>query len=232
MKILGIDTSTKSFSTCICEEARILYEITGDRIFSSDIKSGNFFLVVHDLINGVEKIDAIALTIGPGMFTSLRVGLALAKGLFLSRRIPICAVNTLEVIAYTVAFSNFIDSNYLIAPVMEAFQKEIFVALFKSHRRISKDLVFKPEDFLKFAWEKYKEEKIIIAGPGVQLLKDFAQGKDKNRIIISESPLFCPSASKVVLTALRRIKMGIFDDPELLEPHYIKKTSAEAKLKE
>ncbi|MCX7994231.1 MAG: tRNA (adenosine(37)-N6)-threonylcarbamoyltransferase complex dimerization subunit type 1 TsaB [candidate division WOR-3 bacterium] len=229
MKILGIDTSTTVFSVCLSEDNKILYEVVRERTYWYNQSDGNLFNLIKNLMNTSEKIDAIALTIGPGMFTSLRVGLAIAKGLYLSRNIPICGVNTLEVIANSLQIPDFIKDEYIISPVMEAFQKEIFTAFFTRRERVSKDLIFTPEEFFKFIRHKFNRKKIIAIGPGVKLIKNQLSGGSGQKIFFNDSPLFYPSSAKVVFSALPKIKNGIFDNPELLEPHYIKRTSAESK---
>lgn len=228
MKILGIDTSTNIFSVCICDDDSIIYEIKRDRAFNPDTGNARFFSAVKELIDnmGKETIDAIALSIGPGMFTSLRVGLALAKGLHISMNIPICGVNTLEAIAESFLSLEIIKSekNILCVPVMVAFQGEIFVAFFNHKGRIREDHTCNPDGLIEIVKHSIKDRKVFAIGPGAGILK--AHKLPKNLVII-DSQLFFPSSSKVVHTALPRIRKGAFDNPELLEPHYIKKTSAE-----
>lgn len=233
MKILGIDTSTSAFSICVFNDNKIFYELRQERAFIKDTKDAGIFSAVQELLNNIEneKIDAIALSIGPGMFTSLRVGLALAKGLHISRNIPVCGVNTLDVIAHS--FFSFFDvinkeKNILCASIMEAFQGELFVAFYNHKTKIGQDIVCNPFELITFIDRKFKNKKIIAIGPGVKILGEHKIIKNtKNNLNVIDSHLFYPSASKVVYAAFSKIKSGVFDDPENLEPYYIKKTSAE-----
>ncbi len=238
MKILGIDTSSTIFSICLVEEEKILYELRCERSFYKNSKDAGFFSNLKYLLEAMNnpQIDAIAITIGPGMFTSLRVGLAFAKGLYLSRNIPIYTVNTLELIAVSfpgIILKNKIDGRIIIAPVINAFQNEIYVAFYKRHKRIGQDLLITPDFLIKYINNKFKQkDTIIILGPGVQILKQhstFAKFiKKSEQIILLDAELFFPSAAKAITTALPRIRKKEYDSPELLEPYYIKKTSAEA----
>ncbi len=83
MKILGIETSSPLFSLCINEDGTILYEIRKNRLADEKRRDAQFFTEAKRLIDyfGRDNIGAIAISIGPGMFTSLRVGLGLAKDL-------------------------------------------------------------------------------------------------------------------------------------------------------
>jgi len=236
LKILGIDTSTTAFSICVFEDNKILYELRCERAFINDQKDAGLFSAIQELLNNMENetIDGIALSIGPGMFTSLRVGLALAKGLYFSRNIPLCGVNTLDVIAHSFYLLDLVNKgkNIIIASVMEAFQGEVFVAFYNHGAKIDQDMVFNPGALINFIERNFKNKKIIAIGPGVKILAGHKMKKNaKNKLYIIDSYLFHPSASKVVYTAFSKIKAGDFDDPENLEPYYIKKTSAEQRGK-
>lgn len=234
MRILGIDTSTTTFSLCIFDDNKLLYELNRERAFSKETKDAGLFFALQELMYYMENepIHAIALSIGPGMFTSLRVGLALAKGLHISRNIPLCGVNTLEVIAQPFLSLGFIknEKGIICAPVMEAFQGEIFVAFYNQKTKIGNDLVCNPSEFINNINKNFKNKKVIAIGPGVKVLTQFKMaGVMKKNLHIIDSHFFYPSSSKVVCAALKKIKMGCFDDPENLEPYYIKKSSAELK---
>lgn len=238
MKILGIDTSLTIFSVSVVENDKILYELRCERSFYRNRRDGGFFSTIKHLleITNSAQLDAIVLTIGPGMFTSLRVGLAFAKGLYLSQHIPIYAINTLEVIAKSfpgIFFKN--KGRVIITPVINAFQNEIYVAFYNHRRRISPDLLITPDCFIKHISSKFKQEDIIIIiGPGAQILKQKTTSvkliRKSKRIILLDSELYFPSAAKAITIALPRIRKKECDNPELLEPYYIKKTSAETEV--
>ncbi|MEO0206405.1 MAG: tRNA (adenosine(37)-N6)-threonylcarbamoyltransferase complex dimerization subunit type 1 TsaB, partial [candidate division WOR-3 bacterium] len=197
----------------------------------------NFFTATQRLMNILphEKLSAIALSIGPGMFTSLRVGLSLAKGLFLSQNIPLYGVNTLQAIAKSFFPLNLTNENSIICtPIMEAFQGEFFVAFYDQNGRIGDDLLITAEGYIDYIDRNFDKNKTIIAiGPGVLTFKKDAvirkNSSKRKRLILIDNDLFFPSAPKIVRTALPRIKEKKCEAPDLLEPYYIKKTSAETK---
>ncbi len=239
MKILGVDTSTILFSICLCEDDNVLYEIRKHRLLLSENRDGGIFKLVDNLINSQKhSIDAIALTIGPGLYTSLRVGLALAKGLYLSRNIPVFGINTFDVIAKSIPLFDCLpadNNDIVIAAVIDAFQKEVFVAFYSNQEKISRDFIFTPSDFVDYIEQNFKDKKIImVVGPGSAILKENEKTKiyirNHNKIIFLNSDSYYPSAAKVVKIALPRIKNGKSDDPELLEPYYIRKSDAEIKI--
>lgn len=238
MKILGIDTSSTMFSVCLNVDEKVLYELRCERSFYKESRDAGFFKTLKHLIDNLDNtsLDAIALSLGPGMFTSLRVGLAFAKGLYLSQHIPIYAVNTLEVIAKSFPFFAFKkNSKIIVAAVINAFQNEIYVAFYNYQQRIGKDLLITVDGFVDHTNNNFKPQyTIFVIGPGVQFIKQNKTAmkfiKKSKPLIMLDSELYFPSAARLIKTAMPRIRKGEYDNPDILEPHYIKKTSAEKKV--
>lgn len=99
MKILGIDSSTDRLSVGICNDGKII----ADKSINSMREHGSRIIGLIDEALSESNIDVktlqgIAVAIGPGSFTGLRVGMAAAKGLALTLNIPIIGISTFEVI--------------------------------------------------------------------------------------------------------------------------------------
>ena len=75
------------------------------------------------------KLDAIAVSIGPGSYTGLRIGLSEAKGLAYALGIPLIGIDTLQTMTATVMFSDFFDENVVFAPMIDARRMEVFTAV-------------------------------------------------------------------------------------------------------
>ena len=219
LKILGIETSSPLFSLCINEDNTILYEIRKNRLADEKSRDAQFFTEAKRIIDyfGRDNIGATAISIGPGMFTSLRVGLGLAKGLAMAQHIPLVAVNTLDVIGLSVAFLK-----QQVLATINAYRQEIYAALYKDGRRLTVYLLTTPA-----AVKKLIKTETVIIGSGVAVFKknEALYKNEKFRFVNDEN--FLPTALKVVKIALPRIQSGQFDAPEDLEPFYIKKTDAE-----
>jgi tRNA threonylcarbamoyladenosine biosynthesis protein TsaB len=218
LKILGIDTSGELFSLCLLEDGRVLYEITKDRTAVPGVRDARFFAeaqrVVQDL--GPEKPDAVAVGLGPGMFTSLRIGLSLTKALALAWRLPVVAVNTLDTIGAALSFYP-----EPVLAVINAYQGEIYAALYDHGRRRGGYLVAPPR-----ALAKKFPVRLLVVGPGVAVLKKSRRPAAKHWTYIADDR-FWPSARRIARLAEPRIRRGDFDDPDRLEPYYIKRTDAE-----
>jgi len=100
MKILGLETSTAVCSVGLFSEGEPGIE---QSVRESHIHSEKLLTLVQDVLRtgriGVEQLDAIAISIGPGSFTGLRIGLSTAKGLSFALDKPLVAVSTFEAIA-------------------------------------------------------------------------------------------------------------------------------------
>lgn len=101
MNILAMDTSTIVSSVAIASEEKLLAELTIETKMTHSETLVPHIAQALDMA-GLERsdLDAVAVTIGPGSFTGLRIGLATAKGISYSLGLPIVGVPTLEALAY------------------------------------------------------------------------------------------------------------------------------------
>jgi tRNA threonylcarbamoyladenosine biosynthesis protein TsaB len=214
LKILGIETSSSIFSLCLNDDESVLHEFRKQREFEGH-RDGMIFNEAKRLIDSPQGqgIAAIAISNGPGMFTSLRVGLSLAKGISLVKNIPVVAVNTLDVMG--VASSHDISP---IVVVINAYRGEVYAAHYNGGKRVGDYLLTTPTALIESV-----ADGTLVIGPGCQLLEKVDNGK----LRIASDDRYWPSARKVVSLALPRIRLGDFDDIEFLEPFYIKRTDAE-----
>jgi tRNA threonylcarbamoyladenosine biosynthesis protein TsaB len=98
--LLAIDTSTRSLGLALYNGVRVLGEATW---WSQDYHTVELAPAVESLLQrarlSFQSIEALAVAIGPGSFTGLRIGLALAKGVAFARRLPLIGIPTLDILA-------------------------------------------------------------------------------------------------------------------------------------
>jgi len=116
VRILALDTSTPATSCALLEDDRILREQRID----PPAKAGD---VLPAALGDLEDVGAVAVGVGPGSFTGLRVGLAAAKAIAYARRIPIAGASSLAAIA--------LDEPGLVYAATEARRGELFVQPFR-----------------------------------------------------------------------------------------------------
>ena len=127
MKILGIETSTRAASVAVVSDDKILSEVIQE---SHSPHSETLQVQIEEVIknSGVaEKIDAVAVSIGPGSFTGLRIGLAAAKVLAYAWQIKIIGVPTLQAMAF-----NFPTDFVTVLPLIDAQKNRAYVQQFKN----------------------------------------------------------------------------------------------------
>ena len=130
--ILNIETSTDVCSVALTSEGQVLdhtenYEgQTHATLLSKYVQEMLKYARSREL-----KLDAIAVSIGPGSYTGLRIGLSEAKGLAFGLQVPLIGVNTLQLMTVSTMFNHFIDDdNVLYVPMIDARRMEVYTAAY------------------------------------------------------------------------------------------------------
>ncbi len=129
--ILNIDTAINNASVCLAEDDRLV-----NIAINENQKDHAAWLqpAIKNLVEsaGIElkHLDAIAVSIGPGSYTGLRIGLSTAKGLCYALNIPLIAIGTLDMMAVAAENKDF----DLLCPMIDARRMEVFTAVYKKNR--------------------------------------------------------------------------------------------------
>jgi tRNA threonylcarbamoyladenosine biosynthesis protein TsaB len=128
--LLNIHTTTQNAIVNICDGPKVL-----TTLINSEAKQHAAFLhtAIHHILqdNDIKpnEIKAIGVTVGPGSYTGIRVGLASAKGFSFALNIPLIILNTLEVMAFTI-INKIADNSALYCPMVDARRMEVFTAVY------------------------------------------------------------------------------------------------------
>jgi tRNA threonylcarbamoyladenosine biosynthesis protein TsaB len=172
-------------------------------------------------------LDLIAVGLGPGSFTSLRVGLATAKGLSLAWDVPLVGVPTLAALTWQ-ARAQFID---LACPVLDARRGEVYAGLF----RVEGEAVTRVgEEFVADA--PTLAARLREAGEPVTLLGETDLPPVQEAVAVPD-PRFpildswaSPDAAAIAHLAALHFAQSGPDDPDALKPIYVRKSYAEEKF--
>lgn len=127
MKILAIDTATDMCGVALTEEQRLVAEY---RIQQRNVHNEKLVAAIETLLRDVkwqvEDLAGIAVSIGPGSFTGLRIGMSVAKGLAFSAEVPLAAVNTLDAMAHAAYFWRG-----TVCAVIKARAEEVYFAIYE-----------------------------------------------------------------------------------------------------
>jgi tRNA threonylcarbamoyl adenosine modification protein YeaZ/tRNA threonylcarbamoyl adenosine modification protein YjeE len=127
MLILGIETATERVSVAVGGHEGVigLFEVTkGRRHVETLVPAIEFVLQQADI--DLEEISVVAVDVGPGLFTGMRVGLAAAKAIALALRIPMIGISSLDLLAFPSR-----HSDRVVVPVVDARKGEVFYAMYR-----------------------------------------------------------------------------------------------------
>ncbi len=225
MKVLGVDTSTMMGSVGIIDEDRPLGQISLNvETTHSERLMDTIAGLMENVRIGLDQIDCIAVSIGPGSFTGLRIGLGTVKGLGIASGKSVVPVPTLEALAFNTPFSR-----HLICPVLDARKNEVYTALFKYADdgrivRLTEDIVISPAMLLKGI-----DEPVLFTGDAVYVYRDMLRRHSGCAVYFAPPNAILPSGISVAVIGLRNFRNGMAGSDTLV-PVYIRKSEAEIKF--
>ena len=222
MRILAIDTSSKVLGVAILDEAGGEFEFN----YSFELRHASHLIPTIKNVLGFAQldlgdIDAYCVSIGPGSFTGLRIGVATVKALAAVDKKKVVAVPSLDVLA-----CNIYDAKKTICVLVDAKKEKLYSAFYayKSEklRRVSKDLLIGYDDLLEKIG-KYKNG-VLLIGDGIEKLRTQNPGprtqKEKMRFVAKE--FWHPRAINVARIGLGMLKEERFvKDVDALVPEYM-----------
>lgn len=214
-KILSIESSTNVCSVAIHEQANLVasqnYHL--DHSHSSLLPE----IIRQLLINcetKLEDLDAVAISIGPGSYTGLRIGVSTAKGLAFANKTPLLALDTLSIMCESID-SEMLPPGSLLCPMIDARRMEVYCSVQDINRQIlwnSRPLIVDEESLSEFS-----ESPVFIFGNGADKCKPVLN--QTNFHYISDK---FPLAQHMGTLAFNKFKNKEFEDMAYLEPNYLK----------
>ena len=212
--ILNIETSTKACSVAIHNDGKLLN--CKESVTEEFSHSEKLLLFISDVMNesriSFSQLNAVAVSMGPGSYTGLRIGVSTAKGLCYALDIPLISVSTLQAMAYGILSVSKAD---LFCPMIDARRMEVYSAFFDSDNIMVREIQADIVDGSSYDVELKK--KVIFFGDGSDKLKGVI--KHKNAIFQSD---FYPSAEFIGVLSYNRFVESNFEDIAYFEPYYLK----------
>lgn len=165
MRVLAVETSTLSGGAALLDSERVVGEYTLDvRVTHSERLMAAIDQLLSDAGWTASDLDGLAVAVGPGSFTGLRVGLSTVKGLGLALSIPVAAVPTLDAMAAMLPFAAL-----PVCPVLDARKREVYASLYRwdglGMRREWDYLAIAPDDLARRL-----NEPVIVIGDGADAI--------------------------------------------------------------
>ena len=124
--LLAIETSCLVSSVALLHEGVLKAEVTVQaRLTHSEQLMPHIADMLTKAAVSKKDVDGVAVSVGPGSFTGLRIGLATAKGLAFAWKVPLVGVETPRSLAW-----NFVDSAYAVCPLIDAQKGNVYVSVY------------------------------------------------------------------------------------------------------
>ena len=224
MKMLTLEASSVSASVCITEDEFLLaqsFQNCGLTHSATLLPMCDHVLKASQL--SVSDIDAVAVTVGPGSFTGIRIGVATAKGIADAHNLPCIPVSSLIANAWNVTLTD-----RLICPVMDARRNQLYNALFEIkdgivHRLTDDRLILMSELEQELI---FQEKSVLLVGDGAKLCYNtFIQNPNLD-VCTAPSGMLYPAAYGAAAQAFRLYNAGKTVSASELMPFYLRQPQA------
>ncbi len=210
--ILGIDTSTDKAFVCLSHNGKLIDVIENheQKSHASWLQPAVNLLLKNNNTSLVE-LNAVAVTIGPGSYTGLRVGLSAAKGYCYALKIPLLSLCTLDLMAHSVIEK---ATDY-ICPMIDARRMEVFTAIYDLElKKITDPLAMILHiEYFESLLEKHA---VLFCGNGAEKLKPLLKSSHATFTQVKNLAL------SLSILAENELKNGNFSDIAYTEPLYLK----------
>ena len=222
MSILALDTATQAGSVALINQGKTVQS----RYFDSGRQhSQRLFIEIEGVLEAsgcpLPSLEAIAVSIGPGSFTGLRIGLSAAKGLCLGSGVDLVAVSTLDAVAARLPFARC-----PVCVILDARKTEVYSALYDMSagdpRPLSAPRVLALAEIL----ENREGQETIFIGDGAVAHAEHLAACPWARI----APVWCsrPDASTVGWLAQMKLETGDTADLTTTKPEYLRQPGAQS----
>lgn len=219
--ILNIETSTDVCSVALTRDGEVVEHREN---YDGHTHSTLLNVFIDEMLRYAKTreiaIDAIAVSIGPGSYTGLRIGLSEAKGLAFGLNVPLIGINTLKLMTVSVLFSEFYDDEVLYAPMIDARRMEVYTAIYNQalEEQVEPTSMIVDEDSFKDLLDKTK---IVF----------FGNGSDKVEKVLHHpnaifKPRVTPVACDMLALAEKAFREKDFIDVAYSTPLYLKEFQA------
>ena len=224
MPILAIDTATLVSSVAVATDKKLLAELTlQTKLTHSEVLMPHIEQILSMTKVKKNELDAIAVSIGPGSFTGLRIGLATAKTIAYALDIPIIGVSTLAALAY-----HYPVGDVYIAPLLDAQKGNVYISLYTwedGQLHQAYEPTVKSFDDVLAAGQRL-DKPVVFLGEKAVAKADEIKAAGGN-IIMAMPHMVMPRAANVAMLGLDLMAKGKQDDVMSLEPLYIRRSEAE-----
>lgn len=220
MKILVADTSSSVCSVGVFENDVL---INKNELDNGKTHSENFMPLVEKTLNEAEMklddIEYLAVVVGPGSFTGIRIGVASCKAMAEIKELKVVPVYSLDSLA-----ANDVGNGNVICSMIDARNNQVYCGIYDN--KINKLEEYMADDIENVLSALNKYDDIVFVGDGAVLHEAMIREKmvDKKIVFSSNNK---QNAESLGIIAYKKIKNGEFTDPDSVVPVYLRKSQAE-----
>jgi tRNA threonylcarbamoyladenosine biosynthesis protein TsaB len=234
--VLGLETGGPQASLALAAHGRLLARARPSRKAHGE--------TVVDAIDGllreagltIRQLAAVAVGIGPGSFTGLRIALSYAKGVALATGCGLVGVPSLDALALCALEMPGLTRDALICPALDARKGEMYAALYRrvenGLEKMSGEFLAKPQDLAAMVLAATENNEAVYLGDGINsygaALREGSQGC---RVSFAEAAVAWSCGAMVAALGAARVAQGQLDSPGRLQPLYVRPSEAEVKAK-
>lgn len=219
--LLHIETSTTVCSVALSDQGRLVFERVSYEGPSHAALAGVF---AEEALQQMKiqggTLEAVAVSSGPGSYTGLRIGVSLAKGLCFGYNVPLIALPTLELLAYTAIQKHVVGSGALYCAMIDARRMEVYSALYDAKLE-----TVRPAEAEIITAESYADyldkTEVCFLGNGAAKCRELIQSD--NAYFLDD---IHPLAANMIPLAEKLYQTGTFVDAAYYEPFYLKEFQA------
>jgi len=225
MNLLAFDSSTANFTLVLSKDGRLKEE---DHWLGNNL-SQEIIPVIKSLLknnrSSLKDLDGIAVGIGPGSFTGLRIGLAVAKGFAFGLNKPLIGISSLDVLA-----NNAVNYAQKICCLQDAKRDKVYAAVYQNSKgKLKRKTPYLLTD-IKGLLKKITGE-VWFIGDAVEIYRKEIEKKLGGRANFATGGQGFPQAGHLAKLAQSRFLTHKFDDPFKLVPIYLYPKECQIRIK-
>jgi tRNA threonylcarbamoyladenosine biosynthesis protein TsaB len=226
VRVLGVETSTSVCAAAVTEDGDVLVEVMLDEHY---VHAEKLLTMIDRALSSsgtsLDRLDGVAVSVGPGSFTGLRIGLSVAKGIVYATGKPLLAVPTLEALAHRALAVSGSDVREYVLAVLDARRDDVYAQLFARRGDRPLPLGDVRACMLSEVVTDVGSRQVLVTGDAVPKLRSYllslpSEVQEQFRLLDAHRAR-C-SAGSVALCGEGLLAANRVEDPAALEPRYIK----------
>lgn len=220
--ILNIETSSKICSVALTDNGVVEFHIESDPDMQhAKVLAPYVEKCLDELARKDQPLDAVAVSIGPGSYTGLRIGLSLAKGLCFSKNVPLIGIPTMKILATKAMFANdSLTGDELFIPMIDARRMEVYTCAYDfalNEVMPAQPMILSPDSYAGLL----KSYKCVMIGDGTPKAREVISSP--NAIWAGD---YTPVALDMNALSALALRKGDFLDLAYSTPEYLKEYQA------